>query len=326
MTAWTTISNTIIASGKAGTTGLFTALRDNLLAAFEGASGAPKILTAAIQDLAVTTAKINDLAVTNGKIADFGIGVYKLSGASVKQYALDTSQGEVSSTLTPSGDEDIVTLPGGEYGFFPETKVSSTTNNDNRAFIDTQNATYGIRLIFHSEETSTGTVTAYARQRYVNSSPPYNLGNGDVPLFVFVRLGANGAIKTTYAADVPPWAYNGPTRVTADRHDAATGKKYQTLATFDRETGDLAVQEREVTNAVKNADMSLIPHPFSSLKPGERVIILEPCATEKLYHIQRAGESIAELLHGDYLRLGNDISVASSPGVTPVNFKFKNSK
>ena len=59
-----------------------------------------------------------------------------------------------------------------------------------------------------------GTITA--RQRFVQASPPYNLGNGDIPLFVFVEVASDGSILGTCVSTDPPWAYNGPTNILAD--------------------------------------------------------------------------------------------------------------
>lgn len=320
---WVNISNTAIDQDSPITVSLMTALRDNPIAIANGDSGAPRIQTAAL----------NDLCVTNAKIADFTIGAYKTSGAAIKQYSLDTSSGEVSQT-SAYGLSNPIALPGGEYGFAPQLRTVGSASHL-RGVMASNSTTYVTAIAFVGDEwehTHDGSgslawgttgVDAYARQRYVNSSPPYNLGDGDVPLFVFALLADNGEVISTYAADVPPWAYNGPTRVAVDRRCRLSGRLLQVVRQFNPETGQVESYEREVCHRVKNADMHIIPHPFIGANGG-RVVLLEPPRTEALHDMHRAGASIAELLHGGYVKLTNDISCASSPGVLPVAFKFRN--
>jgi len=71
MSSWTTLSDASLTAGKKITAFILRALRDNITAVASGASGAPKITTAAINDLAVTTGKLANGAVTSGKI---GVG------------------------------------------------------------------------------------------------------------------------------------------------------------------------------------------------------------------------------------------------------------
>ena len=300
--AYSAISNGEIDLDSPITTGLMTKMRDNPIAIANGDSGAPKIQTAAINDSAVTTAKIAGGNVTSAKMA----------AASVKQAALDTSIGEVSTTILPG----MVTLPGGTYGFYPQLRASSGVVTTGILYAN--GTSYFTRIQLDS---TAG--TAYAQQRYVNSSPPYNLGNGDVPVFVFAKLSASSDVVATYVADVPPWAYNGPTRVTADRICESTGRKFQRFSAFDRETGEITSGEREVCHMIKNADMSLIPHPFD-VAENERVILLAPCDTLTIMDVHQTGESISELIYGDYIRIGDKIDAACSPGVIPVSFSWRN--
>lgn len=65
MTGYVTISNTAIDQDSPITVALVTALRDNPIAITEGASGAPKIQTAALQDGLITLAKLKTPASGN---------------------------------------------------------------------------------------------------------------------------------------------------------------------------------------------------------------------------------------------------------------------
>lgn len=58
MATWTNVSSTVLEPGDPIRSVDIIAIKENVIALSEGASGAPKILTAAINDAAVTTAKL----------------------------------------------------------------------------------------------------------------------------------------------------------------------------------------------------------------------------------------------------------------------------
>jgi hypothetical protein len=107
MTVYTAVADSDIDPESAGTTTLFTRLRDNPIAITEGASGAPAIQTAALEQTAsseaVTTATIRDLAVTAAKIA---------AGA-VTGSKIGTAIGSTGTQLISSGT--TWTIPAGLY-------------------------------------------------------------------------------------------------------------------------------------------------------------------------------------------------------------------
>ena len=89
--------------------------------------------------------------------------------ASITQAKLKTSQGSVSVT----GSQANITLPGGEYGFYPQTKSSHVSGGyevlASIAGSDvTAASTSYITSIFLGNENILG--TSYAQQRYVTSS------------------------------------------------------------------------------------------------------------------------------------------------------------
>lgn len=310
--AWTTIANSLIDTGKAIRSSIAYALRDNPIAIANGDSGAPRIQAAALAS---------------------GVALANLAAGSLTQGLLATSLGEVSTT----SDHASLTLPGGEYGFYPQLRDSGAITHSHAAMAS-DSFYNGTNIVANTDEITSsyvtrigigglGTGTVYAQQRYINSSPPYNLGDGDVPLFVFAIVDGNGDVVATYAADVPPWGYNGPTRVTADRIDHVTGKKYQRRCYLCRERGEVVRDEIEVTHEIKNADMGLIPHPFlGNDLTGKSIILLDPVETLDLLDLHEAGESIADLLTEKYLTLGNgDIKRACPQGVQPVAIRWKNS-
>lgn len=236
----------------------------------------------------------------------FQLQTYANAGLlTVKQGDLATSTGTVSS------NGGFVTLPGGEYGFFPQMRYTSVNNvgamgvmastsssfitgmvlgagaNDSGPIPKILNTSSlgGSRNIPLIDNTNGGSAvgTAAAQQRYVTSSPPFSdvRFGGDGAGFFFALLDSSGEIISHYFADVPPWAYNGPTNIRADKICPLTGKKFRNCMkkrSFEEimSGAPLEYEMEEITQEIKNADMDLIPHPFGEVPPGHTVVLLDP--------------------------------------------------
>jgi len=179
------------------------------------------------------------------------------------------------------------------------------------------------------------------RERYVTASPPFNLGHGDCSLFTFVKL-KNNEVVSSYSSIVPPWAYNGPTSIRPDEVALIEGKlkKYKylkdssILAPWDG--GDekeyfesKKSKKREIDHDLKNADMSLIPHPFTLPKNNEKILLIDPCSSisDQLQIVQEKEEiSIPKLLNGGHLQLGDILDCNAPSGVCVVSANWKKTK
>lgn len=234
--------------------------------------------------------------------------------ASVSQGDLNTSTGSVSGT----GSGTNLTLPGGSYGFYPQIKTGATgagrTLNVEIVEDDTGTPTsYAAQIYLQWSDASYS--TAYAQQRYVTSSPPFDLGDGECGGFIFALLESDGSVKNTYIADVPPWAYNGPTDIRAKYVDPNSRKKYRrivkkrTLEEF-MSGAPLEKEFQEITQQIKNADMDIIPHPFGNIAPEQKVVMLDPLDDRifKLIELQNEGEDdLAEAIHSGKIGIDNDL-------------------
>lgn len=280
-------------------------------------------------DLGTTGVRWQHLYVDAMTVTD-GISQANLASASVGQAELKTTSGSVSSTTT----DNLLTLPGGAYGFYPQIKGSNdgTTNNASIGGHDTVpkwDTTYLTRIVLDES----GAATASARQRYIQASPPYNLGDGDIPLFVFLHIdNTTQEIVSTYVAPEAPWHYNGPTSIRAQRIDQITGKTFRSerdlsgilsvsqaksrngLAERAVLIREAPMMEFEITQSIKNADMKLVPHPFSDT-PGRTVVMLDPISSlmEDLRNLHDDGESIVDLLHEGFVSVGTDPLVREGP-------------
>lgn len=240
---------------------------------------------------------------------------------SVSQGDLNTSSGIVSTTST----SDFLTLPGGAYGFYPQFRYTGSSGQDVYAIpvgeasagdlIDADasdiSTSYVTRITLGS---SNGVTTMYAQQRYITSSPPFDLGDGEMMGFVYAKVNKSGDVLSTYIADVPPWAYNGPTRITCDYQCPVSGKKYkyepEKLTAKDIIDGKQPkINKVEITQSIKNADIDIAPHPFA-LRKDESVVLLDPMdeRIRNVINYQNSGGDIDfnELLTSGRIRLDNE--------------------
>lgn len=313
----------------------------NFTALAEGAASAPSILYAALN-------LSNDIVA--GDIATNAVGQSEIAANAVGQAELKTSTGSVSTTGTAN-----FTLPGAQYGLYPTLKKTAGAGN-----ITAQLATnYAVTTsqVANIYLVAAG-VSLQAHQRYITASAPFNLGNGDIPIFVFAMIDTNtGDVIGTYVADTPPWFYNGRPRNTFDpkkykrKFDLKTDpendkkkikiyrenyfydqprelpNKETDFATYLEAVNNPQFEEIEITPAMKNLDMDIIPHPFMGNDlTGKSIVLLDPVGSmaEKMRDLHDMGESVADLLHGRYLLIDNEDAGAISPvGVKTHKVKWK---
>jgi hypothetical protein len=226
----------------------------------------------------------------------------------VNQGALKTTSGAVSVNNTNAN----ATLPGGTYGFYPQIK-----SDGSQAVQWHIGNTVGVSYVTNIRIDASGTSDiGYAQQRYIQASPPYNLGNGDIPLFVFALVDGLGVIKATYTAPEPPWAYNGPTDIRPDYYRNGNGFQRKRPSLAQLKAGVVPTEEIEITHAIKNADMDLIPHPFMFNDLTGLTVVMLDCIChlgEQMKMIHDCGESVSSLLHGGQLIIDNTPLSATSP-------------
>lgn len=83
MATWVNISNANLQPGAPARSVDAIALRDNPIAIAEGAAGAPRIQTAAIQDGAITNAKVANGTLTGAKLANGTLTWAQMNAASI---------------------------------------------------------------------------------------------------------------------------------------------------------------------------------------------------------------------------------------------------
>lgn len=268
---------------------------------------------------------------------------------SVSQGDLNTSTGSFSlgvdassslfrSTGTrvlafPTISSPHVTLAGGQYSF--GIRSDSTSSNYTTAWVFANNSTSlvaGAMPFVFGAGSVAGLPTAYGDHRYITSSPPFDMGDGDVGGFFYVLVDSNGDVKGHYCADSPPWGYNGKTSTMADFKDKY-GNKYsrvkKKLTPEQFLAGERATYEYvKITNAIKNADMEDIPHPFGTPESGLTPVLIDPMDDKirDLINIQNEGETelVTDILKRGMLKVDNTHLKRGAPkGIQVSKFKIK---
>lgn len=288
-----------------------------------------------------------------------------LAAGAVAQAKLKTAL----NTIQPGANGPAqAILSGGQYCFAPTLQIGAGSGTDEASVymggaIDTaggtaltpwQDGTAGNVSTNYAATTTRSTELTFVSYydladdlvtinvRYVTASPPYDLGEGSVPVFVFLQLDKSGNLKQVWMAEDPPWGHNGPTKIDPHFVDK-DGKNFRVqrppLTDLERaalrdpalRAGLLASLRAspfeivEVTNELKNRDMPLIPHPFASRAPDDVVVMVPVCdLLHDIALLHNAGENIARLIKGGYLTVSNEpLDRAAPPGVQPVEIDWK---
>lgn len=192
MTTYTAIPDSDIDPDSPVTSSLMTLLRDNPIAITEGSAGAPNIQTAAYTAASVDQAAIGPSAV----------GQSELKSTTASQ-----------TVSVPNNGGGTVSLTGGSYTMFITAGVQATAGANDLAnsMIGSLHSDGAVATkVGFSNNSIGGAETVYVYSRYVQASPPWNHGNGDIALFVIImRDKKTHEILGIYIAEDPPWAYHG---------------------------------------------------------------------------------------------------------------------
>lgn len=257
-----------------------------------------------------------------------------ITAASCKRGNLLTTTASGSATYTTDG---TYTLAGGTYSWW-------TPSYD--TLVDCHVAGGGNTAAGVLGFTVPGG-TVYIDERYVQASPPYDLGDGEVPLFVFLLMNRDGSIAGTQVAPDPPWANNGPTCLTPQQY--AGNRRYrcykrlgfggpliaelsepQKLAYLRGEL-ELVNDWVEITPEWKNRDRRVVPHPFGVVGADQTVVLLDPFRDEKLFQtlvlIQEASHArdVRQLFLDGEMQIDNErTQMRGLPeGVMPVRARLR---
>ncbi len=316
--AWTTIPNGDVDADSPITTSLMTALRDNPEAIANGDSGAPEIQTAAY-----AAASVDQTA---------------LGANSVGQSEVKTTYQTITGTFGITNFE----ATGGDYVI---GHTCQTENSDRHILVrgvDTAHSygdNTGHNHRWYKDNEGTGTSRDEFRLHYINTSPPYDMGDGDIPLFAYAVVdNATKDIEMMSISPDPIWLYNGPTNCRADRKEKIRNHKGEIIGVrhlrkrrdmsghpltleqakaagraeykaYMRAFRNAATIYEEITPAMKHADMDLVPHPFlGNDLSGKTPIMLDPVADDLRdlleFRDHDVGGGDSQIVR-DYFKIGN---------------------
>jgi len=249
-------------------------------------------------------------------------------------------------TATASGSVTVVsvnsfTLTGGTYSIWTAS-AEEGANGSGMLFGNGDTAAGVIGLHNNSVDAK----LFYVDERYVQACPPYNLGNGDIPLFAMALVARDGSLRGVSVALDPVWAYNGPTDIRPERIEGGKAyRRYPLLEDlelhqalkiaavrerFIKGESPLLMVEREITHAVKNADMALHPHPWAQGNDlaGLTPVMLDPFSplVDRLRLIleHQGAHEVRDLILAGRLTIGNvPLALTAPPGVMPVTASWK---
>lgn len=142
-------------------------------------------------------------------------------GVNSKSITLNVSQSQMKSTTgtvnTSSTAGVNLTLPGGEYGFYPRVNIGAAGSTGFARIADTVTGSTAVATLIWLSMGNLGGGGITALQRYIQASPPYMLGEKKWGHFLYqLRDIASGNVISAYEAADPPWAYNGPSSHSKD--------------------------------------------------------------------------------------------------------------
>ena len=345
MTAWAIILDSDVDAESPITESLMFRLRDNSKATFEGDASVPDADLCTLENQRTDGTTTTDVLQPDGA-NKWTLGPVVLGAAVVNQSALDTSLQTITNLFAGVGN---VNLSGGQFGWTIESQHNGTGSG-------TLNYAQAINTTPYQSRVGFGNVgggNMDIRQRRVDASPPFASADGNIPLFIWVQVVNK---KMTVSIDtVPPWGYNGFTRIRPDKWivDKKTGiintkeillsdlefvmENYNRLTALgqvipDRfdikkmtidQMLDLAHKRAYVPIDMerKNADKELIPHPFDE---NGTILLLDPPETGSLLELYKEGVDIGRLIVDGKIEILNDSITRDVPqGVIPVKFKWK---
>lgn len=269
-----------------------TRMRDNPIALSEGATGAPQIQNAAIAASAVHTTELNTTLPAAVTTTTAALGFDMTGGMYVFCPQFKTTSGGIAYGYGYNN----------AFGTGGNNPSSSSTSYTTRMGIGSNNVSY----------------TASCQWRYVAASPPHDMGDGEIPLFIYALVDSSGEVVATSIAEEPIWLHNGPTIAMPEYK--RLGKSYKKIRDITPEIKKLSPKERaaaikalplieiEIMQDLVHADMDIVPHPFTGNDlAGLTPVMLDPVSNtvRELSELREFGEDIGQLLHDGEIKIGN---------------------
>lgn len=141
-------------------------------------------------------------------VSDTSVTEAKMAASAISQAKLKTSSGNVSHNASVGVTGTLLTLPGGEYGFYPRTQLADSlarsTYAEAKIFYKATTGNQALASYIYLETNATGAgPVIYAYQRYVTSSGEVNW------LFILRDKATKKKIASWFAPDHPCYGNGG---------------------------------------------------------------------------------------------------------------------
>ena len=85
---------------------------------------------------------------------------------------------------------------------------------------------------------------------------------------------------------------------------------------------------KKIDQEMKNRDMPDIPQPFSRLRDGETVVMIEPCCdvVDKLALMHEQGDSVIDMFKDGFIELKEEVECEKPPGVRVIRPQWKKTR
>lgn len=351
MSEFQAITNAEMAAGRYITSSLLARLRNNIQGLAEGRGVlAQKVLTGAIaagtlpgtawKDNSITSAKIGANLIGDSQIAAGAITASKLKLATSYISFADNSASYAGSNTNLKWKIGYKTWAEPNAGGNFSARYNFLLGWDSTGGYDMPSEISYYMIKEQSGRAGGPLGYVFLWFSYLNASPPFDLGDGEIPLFVFLQQGPGGEFVEAMTCDTtPPWYDSADFPVA--RRDMVDGevRKFQAEKTMKpADWGDKAArvaylaalrnptEGEEITPASKNARMPHKPHPFLSVLPANRPVLIEPAGDlmHQLAAIHHDGGNVLSLIQNGYIVLGDDLpNRAGPPGVTILGARWR---
>ncbi len=312
-----------------------TQMDDNFDALAAGLAGAPKVLTAALNQVggseAVTTATIRAGNVTAVELGTDAVTTIKIQAGAVNQSKLKTTNFDIGTTSTAGIN---IATGAAKFSFVANWRTGLAVLMQAR--LREAGAANVSDLAELWLQTDNAASDAHAHGTFVAASPPYDLGDGEILLFVFLMMdNATGLPIGFYASEEPPWANNEIAIIKGGMSvsDLMGNKKARDKFYVDIDnTINMPKEEREIllhpemTTEKKNAKMVDVPHPFMSNDlTGHTIVLLDPISefNEKLLAIHLWSEYCVGGMLPSIVIDNTSLNRKNPPGVMSVAARWK---
>lgn len=341
--AWTNIPDSDLDEESPIKEHVLKELRDNVDAIFNGDPGAPSLVDAAIKLDDIDGDVVLDNEILRAQIVNDSITSRTISANQINRTLIDTTLLTLTVSqfvaLPPNGHQFNLGAVIGPRMLGYHTRYNPRIGGDVYKFRMGKKRgapiSFGtdLDLLQHAwfwvSGVAVGTSTIEINILYVTASPPWDLGGGEIPLFMFAMIDNDKNIVGFTSGKDPSWGTNDKTykkdgkqfvKQHLDMEKARNNKKYydefkRKLENVNGIEGDDFV-ELEYSQDIKNRFKDLVPTHFGHVPEGHEVVMIDPVSDfcHELALLSQAGENLNYLFTQKKIELKDEIIGAKTPG------------